>query len=155
MYRPHLTSLIERHPASLAARFPNPPEERFAALSPSCRHGRGSRAAPDAMRALRVFKNDIALLTALCDLGGVWPVMTVTAALSEAADAAVTARRRLPLPRSGGAGQWSAQWRRSHLPAGYIVLGMGKYGACELNYSCDIDLIVFYDPERIAPARRS
>ena len=28
---------------------------------------------------------------------------------------------------------------------GLIVLAMGKYGAFELNYSSDIDLIVFYD----------
>jgi [glutamine synthetase] adenylyltransferase / [glutamine synthetase]-adenylyl-L-tyrosine phosphorylase len=32
--------------------------------------------------------------------------------------------------------------------SGYIVLGMGKYGARELNYSSDIDLIVFYEPAR-------
>ena len=32
-------------------------------------------------------------------------------------------------------------------PSGYIVLAMGKYGAGELNYSSDIDLIVFYDRE--------
>ena len=37
-------------------------------------------------------------------------------------------------------------------PSGYIVLAMGKYGAGELNYSSDIDLIVFYDPDRIALA---
>ena len=29
--------------------------------------------------------------------------------------------------------------------SGYIVLAMGKMGAGELNYSSDIDLIVFYD----------
>ena len=29
----------------------------------------------DAMRALRQFKTDVALLTALCDLAGIWPVM--------------------------------------------------------------------------------
>ncbi|HXF53376.1 MAG TPA: bifunctional [glutamine synthetase] adenylyltransferase/[glutamine synthetase]-adenylyl-L-tyrosine phosphorylase, partial [Hyphomicrobiaceae bacterium] len=33
---------------------------------------------------------------------------------------------------------------------GYIVLGMGKYGAFELNYSSDVDLIVFYEIDRIA-----
>ena len=33
--------------------------------------------------------------------------------------------------------------------AGYIVLAMGKHGAFELNYSSDIDLIVFYDPARV------
>ena len=34
-------------------------------------------------------------------------------------------------------------------PGGYIVLAMGKYGAGELNYSSDIDLIVFFDRDRI------
>ena len=32
--------------------------------------------------------------------------------------------------------------------SGFIVLSMGKHGAGELNYSSDIDLIVFYDLDR-------
>ena len=32
------------------------------------------------------------------------------------------------------------------VPLGFIVLAMGKFGAGELNYSSDVDLIVFYDP---------
>ena len=36
--------------------------------------------------------------------------------------------------------------------SGYVVLAIGKMGAFELNYSSDIDLIVFYDPD--APACR-
>ncbi len=35
--------------------------------------------------------------------------------------------------------------------SGYIVLAMGKMGAGELNYSSDIDLIVFYDPAAVVP----
>ncbi len=38
---------------------------------------------------------------------------------------------------------------RAKGPHGYIVLAMGKCGADELNYSSDIDLIVFYDLDRI------
>ena len=37
--------------------------------------------------------------------------------------------------------------------SGYIVLAMGKMGAFELNYSSDIDLIVFYDPDAAALAQ--
>lgn len=33
--------------------------------------------------------------------------------------------------------------------SGLVVLGMGKLGARELNYSSDIDLILLYDRERI------
>jgi glutamine synthetase adenylyltransferase len=39
---------------------------------------------------------------------------------------------------------------------GLIVLAMGKYGAFELNYSSDIDLVVFYDANAfLSQERRS
>ncbi|HXO02169.1 MAG TPA: bifunctional [glutamine synthetase] adenylyltransferase/[glutamine synthetase]-adenylyl-L-tyrosine phosphorylase, partial [Stellaceae bacterium] len=38
--------------------------------------------------------------------------------------------------------------------SGLIVLGMGKLGGGELNYSSDIDLILLYDPARAAPLER-
>ena len=38
---------------------------------------------------------------------------------------------------------------------GLIVLAMGKMGAGELNYSSDIDLIVFFDPGRDVAGRRT
>jgi hypothetical protein len=37
---------------------------------------------------------------------------------------------------------------RGDLP-GLFALAMGKMGAFELNYSSDIDLIVFYEPELV------
>ena len=37
------------------------------------------------MRLLRKMKSEAALLIALCDIGGVWPVMQVTDALTELA----------------------------------------------------------------------
>jgi len=142
---PYLTSLIERHPARLLRALAEPPHTRFDAL---CAGVAAAVAAADssaeAMRALRLFKTDIALLVALCDLGGVWPVMTVTRRLSEAADAAVAAAVRFLFRQAAKAGEWLADG-----PDGYIVLGMGKYGAFELNYSSDIDLIVFYDLARV------
>src|SRR5204863_328086 len=82
--------------------------------------------------------------TALCDLAGIWPVMTVTRRLAEAADAAVTAAVRFLFRQAAKSGDWLSDG-----PDGYIVLGMGKHGAFELNYSSDIDLIVFYDLARI------
>ncbi len=142
---PYLTALIERDPAGLLRVLTTAPEERFTAL---CRDldlaVDGADAIADAMRHLRLFKNDIALLTALADLAGIWPVMTVARRLSEAADAAVGAAVRFLFRQAARKGDW-----RAGTPDGYIVLGMGKYGAFELNYSSDIDLIVFYDHSRI------
>src|SRR3569833_3294780 len=38
--------------------------------------------------------------------------------------------------------------------SGLTVLAMGKYGAFELNYSSDIDLVVFYDGDKFPFAKR-
>ncbi len=103
-----------------------------------------------AKRALRIYKSEVALLTALADLGGVWPVMTVTRVLSECADAAVATAGALSLFRiANEKGLWqSADPEQPEQESGYFVLAMGKHGAFELNYSSDIDLIVFFDRDR-------
>ena len=142
---PYLTSLIERDPARLTHMLAEVPEEHFAHLCRTLETGMaGAATVAEAMRALRQFKTAVALLTALADLAGVWPVMTVTRRLSEAADAAVGAAVRFLFRQAAARGEWL-----SDTPDGYIVLAMGKYGAFELNYSSDIDLIVFYDLSRI------
>jgi glutamate-ammonia-ligase adenylyltransferase len=142
---PYLTSLIEREPARLLRVLLASPEERFDALCHDIAVQIGAAATmPEAMRALRLLKNDIALLVALCDLAGVWPIMAVARRLSQAADAAVGAAVRVLFRQAQQRGEWLAD-----APDGYIVLGMGKHGAFELNYSSDIDLIVLYDPARI------
>jgi glutamate-ammonia-ligase adenylyltransferase len=152
---PYLTNLVERNPSSLQHALLASPEQRFADLVAGVTGAAdAAETVPDAMRALRLFKADVALLTALCDLGGVWPVMVATRRLSEAADAAVAAAVRFLFRQAHRKGDWLApaepQARQSSvLPEGYIVLAMGKHGAFELNYSSDIDLIVFYDAARV------
>ena len=142
---PYLTGLMERDPASLMHMLAEAPEAHFAGLCSTLEASvAATSATPDVMRALRRFKNAVALLAALADAGGVWPVMTVTRRLSEAADAAVGGAVRFLFRLAAARGEWL-----SDKPDGYIVLAMGKYGAFELNYSSDIDLIVFYDLERI------
>jgi glutamate-ammonia-ligase adenylyltransferase len=142
---PYLGSLADRHPASLLATLTASPEQRFEELRRTLDATMASADnITDAMRALRLFKTDVALLTALCDLAGVWPVMEVTHRLSEAADAAVSTAVGFLFCQAAKSGEWQGEE-----PDGYIVLGMGKHGAFELNYSSDIDLIVFYDLARI------
>jgi [glutamine synthetase] adenylyltransferase / [glutamine synthetase]-adenylyl-L-tyrosine phosphorylase len=105
----------------------------------------------DAMRLLRTMKAEAALLIALADIGGVWPMMRATRALTDLADAAVDAAARFALAEAARDGRLSPQDKaRPQDGSGYIVLAMGKMGAFELNYSSDIDLIVLYDPA--APA---
>ncbi|MBT8411349.1 MAG: glutamine-synthetase adenylyltransferase, partial [Octadecabacter sp.] len=101
---------------------------------------------------LRRAKRRVALLVALADLGGVWPLEQVTDALTRLADCAVdVALRRLV----------GAEIARGKLPgmgpkdadtaAGMVSIAMGKGGAFELNYSSDIDLICLFDETRFDP----
>ena len=102
------------------------------------------------MRALRIARRRVALLVALADLARFWPLETVTAALSRFADKAINLAARHLLRRAALQGDLvlpnAAEPERG---SGLVVLGMGKLGATELNYSSDIDLIVLFDRERI------
>ena len=100
---------------------------------------------------LRRMKGEAALLIALADIGGVWPVMRAARALTDLADKAVDAATRFVLAEAARAGRLLPEDKsQPQTGSGYIVLAMGKMGAFELNYSSDIDLIVLYDPA--APA---
>ncbi|MCC8943204.1 bifunctional [glutamine synthetase] adenylyltransferase/[glutamine synthetase]-adenylyl-L-tyrosine phosphorylase, partial [Bradyrhizobium sp. Arg68] len=100
----------------------------------------------DVMQLLRRMKAEAALMIALCDIGGVWPVMQVTAALTDIAVTSVQSALRYLLRQEVARGRMTApDPEHPELGSGLIVLAMGKMGAGELNYSSDIDLIVFFD----------
>jgi len=148
-----LTGLIERDPQRLQRILLTAPETRLAQVQSDLAAALAAAASrADVMRALRTLKAEAALLTGLADLGGVWPVLTVTGALSACADAALKGAVDFLLREAVARGQWLPEDDGSITPAGYIVLAMGKLGAGELNYSSDIDLIVFYDRDRIRTA---
>ena len=106
----------------------------------------GTEDEAEAMRLLRRMKAEAALLIALADIGGTWPVMRTTQALTDLADTAVNVAVRFVLAEAVRAGRLMAKDKtRPQDGSGYMVLAMGKMGAYELNYSSDIDLIVFYD----------
>ncbi len=108
----------------------------------------------DLMRALRVAKRRVALGVALADIAGVWDLDRVTGALSDLADAALGAAAAFLLRRAAAAGVWQLADAGDPVKgSGLVVLGLGKLGARELNYSSDIDLIVLYEPERIRAAQ--
>ncbi len=98
------------------------------------------------MTKLRLAKQEVALAAALADLGGVWGTMEVTGALTRIGDATLQAAVRFCLADAAARGK--IELPNPADPAegsGWILLAMGKYGAHELNYSSDIDLIVFFD----------
>jgi glutamate-ammonia-ligase adenylyltransferase len=114
--------------------------------------GRGSQSEAELMLALRCAKQQIALLAAIADLGSVWSLTELTAALTEFADRAVASVVRFLVNQAIATGKLRAG---SDGNCGVVVLAMGKHGARELNYSSDIDLVVLYDPRSPAVAPTS
>ncbi len=151
----YLSDLAVREAASLRALCERGPEPLVAAAL-----GRLAVAAPGLPRPrlaalLREVKREVALATAVADIGGLWRLERVSGVLSDLAEAALSLATRHLLLAAHEAGQLRlpdpAEPDRG---SGFVVLGMGKLGARELNYSSDVDLVLLYDPEatRIAGA---
>ncbi|SOE17446.1 glutamate-ammonia-ligase adenylyltransferase [Hoeflea halophila] len=99
------------------------------------------------MRHLRRAKRRVSLALALNDLARLTDARHTTAALSELADAALGAAFDHLLRGGHEAGKLTLPDPDNPSDnSGLIVLGMGKHGAHELNYSSDIDIVVFFDP---------
>src|SRR5262249_24542111 len=127
---PYLWDLVRASPERFVALLEAEPERRFTdILADAKRAIAATRDEAEVMRLLRRMKAEAALLIALADIGGVWPVTQVVDLQTMLADAAVGAavdyllvdaqrRGMLKVFEPGRPGQGS----------GYIVLAMGKMG---------------------------
>ncbi len=135
---PFLARLLERE-ADLAALLAEGQGE--AALAGAKARGYG---VADTGLALRRERRALALVLAIGDLAGAFPLALVMGELSDfadrALDAAIAAAIRARVPDAE--------------PAGMIALALGKHGANELNYSSDIDPILLYDPATLPRRER-
>jgi glutamate-ammonia-ligase adenylyltransferase len=146
-HSPYLWGLISEDPARLARLLAAPPRQSLDGLVAALAACRNESEA-ELMRALRLAKQESALLIALADIGGVWDLVGVTEALSQFADAAVSCAFRFVLRQSAAAGRLviAPDNPDPEVDSGLVVLALGKHGARELNYSSDVDLIVLFDP---------
>ena len=148
-----LRDCARRQPAMLDALFGQTVEQRLDALLGEIAASPRAEDVSEAslMMALRRLKLEAHFLIALADLAGEADAAATVERLSSLADACVNAaidfllldahrqgKLKLPDPENPGKG------------SGWVILGMGKLGAHELNFSSDIDLVVFFDPA--APA---
>jgi [glutamine synthetase] adenylyltransferase / [glutamine synthetase]-adenylyl-L-tyrosine phosphorylase len=147
-FSPYLFDLARADAARLIRLLSCDPESHLAALiENTSRAVLAAGGEADVMHLLRRMKAEAALLIALCDIGGVWPVMRVTAGLTDLAVASVQSALGFLLRQEVARGRMTAAVSdHPEAGSGLIVLAMGKMGAGELNYSSDIDLIVFFDP---------
>lgn len=148
---PFLTRCLAAEPGFFARLVEAGPDATFATLLEDLSQTLGTLDDPARlMSPLRIAKRRIALLAALADLAGTWTLEQVTGALSRFADRAISLTLDTLLRRAAARGELTlADPAAPSRLSGIVVLGMGKLGANELNYSSDIDLIVFYDHEKI------
>ncbi|MDZ4365215.1 MAG: bifunctional [glutamine synthetase] adenylyltransferase/[glutamine synthetase]-adenylyl-L-tyrosine phosphorylase [Brevundimonas sp.] len=145
---PYLAGLARRRPSSLRLILETQPDLRLAALLAETEALTGG--ADDVRAPLRRLKADLHLLTALADLGAVWDLDAVTGALSRFADAAAQCALRAVAHDQRERGRLLSAPDADNPVPGLFGLAMGKHGAFELNYSSDIDLSLFYDPDAVA-----
>ena len=102
----------------------------------------------EVMTVLRSAKRAFSFILALADLARIFTAKETTCWLSEFAEASVASAVDHLLLATHESGKLKlvdpAEPSRG---SGLIVLGMGKLGGRELNYSSDIDIVVFFDPE--------
>jgi glutamate-ammonia-ligase adenylyltransferase len=144
---PYLFDLVRADGARVIRLLESEPESHFSQLIEDTRREvPAASSEAEAMRLLRRTKSEAALLIALCDVGGVWPVTQMTAALTDLAVASVQSALRFVLRQEAKRGRLlPSNLEYPEQDSGLIVLAMGKMGARELNYSSDIDLIVLFD----------
>lgn len=113
-------------------------------------HGDSPGAIEDVMQSLRVARRKAALTIGLADICGAWSLEKVTTALSRFAETALRAACAHLLAHASRTGELALPHPDDpQKESGLIVLGMGKLGARELNYSSDIDLIILFEPDRV------
>jgi glutamate-ammonia-ligase adenylyltransferase len=144
---PFLWNAIEARPARLLRLLGADPARSLASLAEKTKLAAArARSQLELMRILREFKLESALLIALTDIGGVWALPRITEALTRVADIAVALTVDHLLKHAARQKKIkSANPNNPQSGCGYIVLAMGKMGAGELNFSSDIDLMVFFD----------
>ncbi len=146
---PYLASLARTDPGRLQRVLSDPAEARLGVLRSAAQEAAALTPAEGAVR-LRRLKGELHLLTALADLGGVWGLDPVTAALTNFADDAVQAALHLAAREAVDRGRLLARGTPELGPVpGLFVIAMGKQGGFELNYSSDIDVSVFYEPDAL------
>lgn len=158
---PYLARLAQRRPDTLERLTEISADQAFEdLLLEVALCGREARDVTELDQRLRQAKSDAHLIAGLADLAEDWEVMDLTKAITRFADAAVQAALLAHTRFGAQMGRFETPSDPSNPLPGLIVFALGKMGAGELNYSSDIDLVVFYDaqalvlPESETPHKR-
>ncbi|WP_338048613.1 bifunctional [glutamine synthetase] adenylyltransferase/[glutamine synthetase]-adenylyl-L-tyrosine phosphorylase [Phaeovibrio sulfidiphilus] len=146
---PYLTRVLLMEPDFMARLAHSEPGEVFAALRAELAAAPEDCDRAEIMRRLRVFKRRGALLIALADLAETWTIEQVTREITVLAEDCLRHALRWLLRDAHRRGELVLPHPEDpEKDCALFILAMGKMGGGELNYSSDIDLIVFYDRDK-------
>lgn len=137
-HAPFLALALRRRPELAELLAQGRAEEALAAAR---RSGEGI---DDIGKALRIERLSHALVLAIGDLAGAFPLEQVLSELTGFADSALDRAMRAVVARRCPDAEF----------AGFTALALGKQGAGELNYSSDIDPILLFDPATLPHRER-
>lgn len=148
---PYLAELLIRNPLIAAEAILAGPDAVYPKIAAEVLAGAANERSHDrVMAVLRRAKSKVALLVALADVAGLWPLEKVTRALSDFADLSLQMTIRCLLRQFSAGGVFEIpEGDAPELDAGLTILALGKLGGQELNYSSDIDLMVFYERQKL------
>lgn len=149
---PFLTRLLLRHPDHYLQIAKDGPDKVMQQIATLLRNTLLPEVDEEKLaKTLRDLRAQAALTIAIADISQHWTLQQVTQALSDFAQQTLQCAIDGLLLIADAAGE--IQLKDKDNPSdhcGYVLLGMGKLGAGELNYSSDVDLIALYDPDRCA-----
>ncbi len=147
---PFLARTCLRYPEMLPEITETAPDAAFdAALIQLEADAAAAATLADLMARVRRAKSELALRAAAADIAGIWSLEEVTGNLTRFADMVLECGFTWLLRKAAEKGDIVGE-AVSSAQSGLVVLAMGKYGSGELNYSSDIDIVVFYEPETLA-----
>ncbi|KKC39797.1 hypothetical protein WH87_06640 [Devosia epidermidihirudinis] len=147
---PYLLALAQENAEWFADALTNGPDNAFAGVLAEVTAAGVSASDEDVLSpVLRIGKGRTALLAAVAETGGLWTTAQSTAALSDLADAALDAALNLLMRQAADKGQLAIPADQATAQnSGLALFALGKHGGQELNYSSDIDIVAFFDPQK-------
>lgn len=145
---PYLFSLAQKHPEFLCNSLQISPQISMEIiLETVSTAGISFMDDEEFSNAIRLAKDQVALLVSIAETGKVWTAKQAAIALSDFADISLEASLNFLVRQASVDGKFIV----SDTPVlasncGLFIFALGKHGGRELNYSSDIDIVAFFDP---------
>ncbi|NMA97573.1 MAG: bifunctional [glutamine synthetase] adenylyltransferase/[glutamine synthetase]-adenylyl-L-tyrosine phosphorylase, partial [Phyllobacteriaceae bacterium] len=146
---PYLMEQARAHASWLVQAISTDIDASFAALLAEVAEVGQVGTQDEVAQAMRRAKGRTALIAAVAETGKVWTTARATEALSDLADACLEAALDFLMRQAAEKGLLAIPAEEARAAnSGLALFALGKHGGRELNYSSDIDIVAFYDPQR-------